>query len=159
MQHKYLSVDKWQLDTIGFSAGESKEKTAHLLEQIQDCKMSLYRSKELCSYFFLFKAHHPLPIKYKQDSIGTLKTFFSSSTYNFCYTQNINDMWLDKNHIVHYWKTHRNRCSVKINTLFPHFTTKIEVTCVFFFFNFIRQKYFICQLPISANLSHERNPK
>lgn len=76
MQYKYLSIDKWQLHTIGFSVGKGKEKTVHLLERIQDREMSLYRSKELCSYVFLFKVHHSSPIKYKQDSIGILKTFF-----------------------------------------------------------------------------------
>lgn len=134
MQYKYLSIDKWQLHTIGFSVGKTKEKTVHLLERIQDHEMSLYRSKELCSYVFLFKVHHSSPIKYKQDSIGILKTFFfPASMYNFHSTKNINDKWPDKNHIVSEYLPVMNRCSVKINMLFPHFTTKIEVV---FFFSF-----------------------
>lgn len=36
----------------------------------------------------------------------------------------ISAMWPDRNHIVHDWKALRNRCSVKIIILFPHFTVK-----------------------------------
>lgn len=35
-------------------------------------------------------------------------------------------MWPDRNHIVHDWKVFRNRCSVKINILFPHFIAKVK---------------------------------
>lgn len=35
-------------------------------------------------------------------------------------------MWPDRNHIVHDWKVFRNRCSVKINILFPHFIVKVK---------------------------------
>lgn len=80
MQHLYLSQDQWQLDMIGVMLGRARKTYLSWSElEMVRCVFTGLKNNEKTLLLFPFSLKLTIltAVKYKQDSVGTLKKTFS----------------------------------------------------------------------------------